>query len=175
MGDWGVLDRLVNTFRQSEPEAWIRSPVVSYLMAAEEQGGEVAERATAALDELEQLDPKTVELARQYSALALMRRGAPATSARSTPDAVSEMQPEPQATESPPQATDQPPAPPAEEAVTPTEADAAPVTPTPPEPSDAPQPPSTMMIVGVPILAALLLMGVYALLLRAVDLRSPGE
>ncbi|MEM9351384.1 MAG: hypothetical protein AAGA92_00055 [Planctomycetota bacterium] len=145
-GDWSVLDRLVNLFRESKQDAWIRQPVASYLLVAEEQGGEIAAKATTALEELEELDPKCVKRARQYSAFALVPRAAagnPAAAAdsKSPSDQTTATSGAPNA--QPSKKTQQP-----------------------------IDPPSTVAIVGIPLLAGLLLMGVYTLLLRAVDLRT---
>jgi hypothetical protein len=66
--DWQVMDRLVTMFKTSDTDGWIRQPVISYLVVAAEQTGDVGTRAEQALTELEQLDPKTVERARSLMA-----------------------------------------------------------------------------------------------------------
>jgi hypothetical protein len=64
--DWGVMDRLVEKFKASDEDGWIRQPVVSYLLTAAEQPGAVGEKATAAVTELEKIDPAGVKRARTY-------------------------------------------------------------------------------------------------------------
>ncbi len=61
--DWSVLDRLVGMFKTSKENDYARQPIVQYLLVAAEQGGELAERATAAIQELESVDPDTVSRA----------------------------------------------------------------------------------------------------------------
>ena len=56
--DWSVLDRLVEMFKTSDKNGYVRQPVVTYLTVASEQPGDVGTRATAALAELEELDPE---------------------------------------------------------------------------------------------------------------------
>jgi hypothetical protein len=80
--DWSVLDRLVAMYKASEKTAYIRPPVVSYLLVASDQPGDVGVRAKAALAELEKLDPEGVEQARNlaaFGALARARASAPTT------------------------------------------------------------------------------------------------
>lgn len=72
--DWEILDRLVNMFKEAESRSFIRQPVVTYLVVASEQAGEIGERATAALDELTQLDPEAVERARSLMAFGYLGR-----------------------------------------------------------------------------------------------------
>jgi hypothetical protein len=74
--DWSILDRLVSMFKTSEKDAWIRQPVISYLLVAEDQTGDVGQRATTALEELEKLDPKGVKRARSYASFGLLARKA---------------------------------------------------------------------------------------------------
>ncbi len=166
-GDWSVLDRLVTLFRESKDDAWIRQPVASYLIVAEEQGGEVAARAAAALEELEAMDPKCVKRARQYAAFALVPRG---TGSRPAAATGSEAQAAVNGTEAPAAAGAGTVA--ASEGTV-----AASESPTASEDKARPpvNPPSTVAIVGIPLLAGLLLMGVYTLLLRAVDLRTTEQ
>ncbi len=73
--DWGVMDRLVGMFKASEKDGWIRQPVVSYLLTAADQPGEVGEKANAAVAELEKLDPEGVKRARSYLSFGLFARG----------------------------------------------------------------------------------------------------
>jgi hypothetical protein len=82
--DWSVLDRLVEMYKRSDKNAYIRQPVVSYLTVASEQPGDVGKRATTALEELEKLDPDGVKQARSlaaFGALARARAGTPTTEA----------------------------------------------------------------------------------------------
>lgn len=72
--DWSILDRLVTMFKESTDDAWVRQPVISYLLAASEQPAEVGQRGNAALAELEQLDPQAVKRARSYMAFGLLAR-----------------------------------------------------------------------------------------------------
>ncbi|MEM9657028.1 MAG: hypothetical protein AAF961_01585 [Planctomycetota bacterium] len=78
--DWDVMPRLVEMFKESPADDWIRGPVVSYLLVAAEQPGEVGVGANAALQELEKLDPNTVEQTRNLEAYSLFaNRGAAAS------------------------------------------------------------------------------------------------
>ena len=72
--DWSILDRLVSMFKTSEKDAWIRQPVISYLLVAEDQTGEVGEKATEALGELEAIDPQGVKRARSYASFGLLAK-----------------------------------------------------------------------------------------------------
>jgi hypothetical protein len=73
--DWGIMEKLVEKFKASEEDGWIRQPVISYLLTAAEQPGEVGEKANAAVAELEELDPDAVKRARSYLAFGLMPSG----------------------------------------------------------------------------------------------------
>ena len=73
--DWEVMDRLVAMFKSSEKDGWIRQPVVSYLLVAADQVGNVGEKANAAIAELEAIDPEGVKRARSYLSFGLMARG----------------------------------------------------------------------------------------------------
>jgi hypothetical protein len=66
--DWEIMPRLVGMFKDSEEGDWIRQPVAAYLLVAEEQEGNVGEQASAAIAELETLDPETMKRARATSA-----------------------------------------------------------------------------------------------------------
>jgi len=72
--DWSILERLVTMFKDSEEDAWVRQPVISYLLAASEQPEDVGRRAKDALTELEKLDPQGVKRARSYMAFGLLAR-----------------------------------------------------------------------------------------------------
>ncbi len=73
--DWEIMDRLVEKFKASDEDGWIRQPVVSYLLTAAEQPGAVGEKATAAIAEVEELDPEGVKRARSYLSFGLMPSG----------------------------------------------------------------------------------------------------
>ena len=90
--DWSVLDQMVEMFKTSDEKGYVRQPVVSYLTVASEQQGDVGKRATAAIEELEKLDPETVKTARSlmaFGALGRARGVASATSAASAASAAS--------------------------------------------------------------------------------------
>jgi hypothetical protein len=70
--DWEIMPRLVQMFKDSPVDGWIRRPVASYLLVAEEQPGEVGVDAAAALKELEAIDPKTLQAVRSLSAFGLL-------------------------------------------------------------------------------------------------------
>jgi hypothetical protein len=72
--DWSVLDRLVEMFKKSEAKAYVRQPVVTYLTVAGDQPGDVGARAKAALAELEAFDPDTVKQARSLMAFGALTR-----------------------------------------------------------------------------------------------------
>jgi hypothetical protein len=72
--DWSVLDRLVEMFKTSDEKGYIRQPVVSYLTVASEKPGDVGTRGKAALAELETLDPETVKQARSLMAFGALGR-----------------------------------------------------------------------------------------------------
>jgi hypothetical protein len=72
--DWSVLERLVAMFKASDSKGYIRPPVVAYLLAATEQPGDVGARATAALADLEKLDPEVVKRARSMMAFGFLAR-----------------------------------------------------------------------------------------------------
>src|SRR3954464_7173311 len=72
--DWSVLDRLVEMFKNSDAKGYVRQPVVSYLTVASEQPGDVGTRAKAAMAELEKLDPETVKTAKSLMAFGALGR-----------------------------------------------------------------------------------------------------
>ncbi|MCC7474454.1 MAG: hypothetical protein IT425_03595 [Pirellulales bacterium] len=82
--DWAVLDQLVEMFKTSDENGYMRQPVVSYLTVASEQPGELGKRASAALEELEKLDPETVKTARSLMAFGALSRARGAASAVSS-------------------------------------------------------------------------------------------
>jgi hypothetical protein len=159
--DWSVLDRLVAKFKASETNGWIRQPVISYLLAAAEQPGDVRQQATAALAELEELDPEGVKRARSYMAFSLFARTAEKTVAPgqenttaavgNSGDRVEEK------TENAKQTGSNDPAG--------SESKPASLAST----IDVPSP---LTLISVPLIACLLLMGLFALLLRSTDVRG---
>ncbi len=155
--DWSILDRLVSMFKESSEDAWIRQPVISYLLTAAEQPAEVGRKANAAIAELESLDPESVKRARSYMAFGMLARGS--ASDATDPNA--------------PAADDSP-------AVvqTPKDAQSAESSNTEGEPAaedSLPPTPSKFMLISAPLLAGLLLMCIFALLLRGADVRSHGD
>lgn len=81
--DWSVLDRLVEMFKTADKNGYIRQPVVTYLTEAAKEPGDVGVRAKAALVELEKLDPEGVKQAQSlaaFGALARARANSPAAS-----------------------------------------------------------------------------------------------
>jgi hypothetical protein len=72
--DWSVLDRLVNMFKSSDKNGYVRQPVVTYLTVASEQPGDLGKRAQTALNELEQIDPEGVKQARALMAFGALGR-----------------------------------------------------------------------------------------------------
>jgi hypothetical protein len=87
--DWSVLDRLVAMYKASDKHGYIRQPVVSYLLVASEQPGEVGEKAKAALADLEQLDPDGVKQARSLAAFGALGRARAASPANAAAEAAS--------------------------------------------------------------------------------------
>jgi hypothetical protein len=159
-------------FKSSEPQAWVRQPVISYLLVAEEQPGPVGTRAAAAIAELEALDPEGVKRARSYQAFGLLSR----VGAAKPPDDPAAQPPAAGSASS----VDKPLSP-AEQSVSPTpEASSPDASLTAEDAKAAEQPaaelgeaagPSRLLIIGGPWIACLLLMGVFALLLRGADVR----
>ena len=174
--DWDVMPRLVGMFKDSPKDDWIRQPVASFVLVAAEQPGEVGERAKATIAELETLDPETVERARSLSAFSFLAKAA---STPASPDAAATA-----TSDSAAQAA----AAPAEGAAVPAiegakvpvndqvaaKAAAKPVAATLPAVAELPVP-SRLKIIGVPLLAALVLLAIFAVLLRGTDPRSSEE
>jgi hypothetical protein len=207
--DWEVMPRLVSMFKNSKEGDWIRPPVASYLLTAAEVPGEVGEQATAALAELEALDPETVKGARTSAAFGFLARAAASTTP-ATSDAPGNATADAGGSE-PTAQDDDPPVPgvpvdsaadaadesdgevasgaeptvPAETAVEPkpdgeTEAvaaaaPAAPTAPRPPLAAPPPPPPSRIKMIGIPLVAAGVLLAIFAVLLRGADPRSSDE
>jgi hypothetical protein len=85
--DWSVLGRLAEMFRSADEKSYVRAPVVTYLTVASEQPGSVGEEAKTTLAELERLDPKAVEQARNLMAFGALARARGTTAAPAASDA----------------------------------------------------------------------------------------
>ena len=165
--DWEAMPRLVEMFNTKDPERqYIRQSVASYLLVAAEEPGQVGADAKQALEQAERIDPEAVEMARKYSAFALMPRTS-ARPAETPPDGSSSG------------ATRVPPTTPKSESsadLASTKAAGKNAPPSAPLPAAAaPVPPNRFKIIGVPILAAVILLAVFAVLLRGSDPRSSDE
>jgi hypothetical protein len=194
--DWSIMPRLVKMFKDSPADDWVRQPVVSYLLVAADQPGEVGTQAQAAIDELEALDKDTVERARSLQAFAIMPRAgaAPVPAANSAVPAVNAASAAPTGDAAPAATTGdasqtaspgQPESPASPSAGTAPAADASSTT-TPAVPkiaaASAESPlkpaapaPSSIKIIGVPLLAGAVLLAIFAVLLRGADPRSADE
>lgn len=86
--DWSVLDRLVGMFKAADEKGYVRQPIVTYLTVASEQPGDVGQRATTALAELEKFDPESVKRAKSLMAFGFLGR------ARAGSDSANAAQPE---------------------------------------------------------------------------------
>jgi hypothetical protein len=177
--DWSVLDRLVNMFKSADEKGYVRQPIVTYLTVASEQPGDVGPRAAAALAELERLDPKTVEQARSLMAFGALGRaragGDGSNAARPVDDAaadegeelIASADEETDSADIPDPATyeqrDQAAATAAQVSAKKSPSrDAVPIA-----DATAPAELNRLLVVGLPLAAAVLLMGVYWLILRA--------
>ncbi len=175
--DWEVMPRLVKMFKDAPVDDWIRPPVVSYLLVAADQPGAVGADANAAIKELEALDPETVERARSLSAFNILpgsSSGAAASPSTTPPGpAAPAASSDPKIAGIPDAAaqtaaqTANSPAEPAPEAGSP---------PSTAKGKDANLPtPSNLKIIGIPLLAAAILLAIFAVLLRGADPRSSDE
>ena len=156
--DWEMLDRLVEMFKEADEDSWIRDPVISYVLVASEQPGDVGNRATKALEELEEIDPKGVKRARTYASFGMFARSFTDnnsknnSSARQPVDGKSNSM-----TDSAVAASD-------EKALTTLGTEESLMT-----------VPSKLTLIGAPLIACLVLMGIYTLLLRSGDVRTQTE
>jgi hypothetical protein len=182
--DWESMPRLVTMFKESDKDDWIRQPVVSYLLVAAEQPGDAGTRSKAAIAELEALDPDAVERARSLQAFSFLARSAAPAAAAATDAAGSAAATTPAVAagaDNAAAASSAAAAAPTAAAAQP--AAAAPATPAAPAPAipanrpDAPplSAPSTLKLVGFPLLAATVLLAIFAVLLRGTDPRSSSE
>lgn len=160
--DWAVLDRLVSMFKSSAKDDWIRQPVVSYLIVAAEQPGEVGEHARQVIAELDEIDPKTVERARTSMAFSGFGHTKPSDQTEPATSTSADLETtEPKTTE-PASLAQVPEAKPGEQ----------PEQPESEQPESPHKPPSRLAIIGVPLVVGLVLMAIFAVLLRGSDFRS---
>lgn len=192
--DWSVLERLTGmyeaTFDEDNPDApvkYVREPIVTYLDVAKTQPGDVAQRAETALAKIEPLDPKAVERARSLRAFGFLAQARakaapapwetdptdqePAADVAVDPpaDVAADLAAEAEATDPTAGVSD------VGEPEATVVADVAPestdrpiedVT-TAPAVTATPEAPSRVLLVGVPVAAAALLVGVFWLILRS--------
>lgn len=196
--DWDVMPRLVKMFKDAPVDDWIRQPVASYVLVAAEQPGEVGEKGKAAIAELEAIDADTVERARSLSAFSFLAKAAAADAAtpgtapaadanatQNTVDAKAATTPA-KTDKSPAAAADKP----AADALVPAVKEPTSLAPADPHAQAAPQKPtapvapvatadlpvpSKLKLIGVPLLAAVVLLAIFAVLLRGTDPRSAEE
>ena len=72
--DWSVLERLVDMYKKGDEKSYVRQPVVTYLTVASEQPGDIGARAKATLADLEKLDPEGVKKAQSLMAFGFLAR-----------------------------------------------------------------------------------------------------
>jgi hypothetical protein len=197
--DWEVMPRLVTMFKESSADDWIRQPVASYVIVASEQPGDAGEKGKAALAELESLDKETVENARKLSAFSFLAQAAaskqsaaPAVAQAAAPATTPSTSTTRIAAESKPAAADVSTAAAVPAVNATTTADATPAAPAAekaagkvnsaplaaafsPPAAEALPAPSRLKIIGIPLVAALAMLGVFAVLLRGTDPRSSEE
>jgi hypothetical protein len=178
--DWDVMPRLVTMFKESPKDDWIRQPVASFVLVAAEQPGEVGEQAKATVAELEALDAETVERARSLSAFSfLARAAAPTASTDAAAVAATPANGSNGATTAAEAA--EPTAPAVAATADPKKDQAAANKPAVKHvatdlPTATTLPiPSRLKIIGIPLLAALVLLVIFAVLLRGTDPRSSEE
>ncbi len=151
--DWSILDQLVTMFKKSKHDAWLRQPVVSYLLTAAEQPAEIGQRANAALEELEKLDPKGVKRARAYLNFGMLSGAGKKPKPKGDTDQASTST----TTKSPDNES--------------ADSEPTPIASTP----DLAEGPNRVLLIGGPLIAGLILFGVFALLLRGTDVRSSSD
>jgi hypothetical protein len=189
--DWDVMPRLVKMFKEAPKDDWIRQPVASFVLVAADQPGEVGEKAKATVAELEQLDPETVERARSLAAFSFLARassappdaattaaaGAASTDAKTPANGTAPANqiaegdakvPATAVSTAASGAAESSRAAAAKASVAGSAKTAAPVASTLPVPS-------RLKIVGIPLLAAGMLLVIFAILLRGTDPRSSEE
>lgn len=185
--DWSVLERLADMYKltfdedaENAPVKYVREPIISYLDVAVDQSPEIAERAQAALAEIEPLDAKTVKRARSLRAFGVLGQARAKREAGDVPKldesvalAEGANVGEPAEEDLPPNPGEAPPVPvvAGSEQVDTEQPDAEPE-PTEPsiaqaeKPETESAPPSRALLVGVPIAAAAALVGLFWLVLR---------
>ncbi|MCA9237849.1 MAG: hypothetical protein KDA44_20385 [Planctomycetales bacterium] len=190
--DWEVMDRLVAMFRASDSNDWIRQPVASYLLVAAEEPGDVGRRAQAALEEVKTLDPDTYQRAKSFAGFgyfgaATATKPATASSAdvaatestdeakKTDADEVGTAEaPEPEADVPSAATTGSDPARVPDDAVaqaSPTATKAELAVAVPAEPVRTPK---RWLMIGGPVLGVVVLMAIFAALLKGADPRSTG-
>jgi hypothetical protein len=149
--DWDVMDKLVEKLKVSDESPWIPQAVVSYLLTAADQPGEVGEKANAAIAEIEATDPELVKRSRSYLSFGLMPNTGRSVSAAKESEPA-----EPKKSETKPKESAEVVAV-AEALVRPPKTLAPPV---------LLAAPSRMTIIVVPLIAVVSVMGLYSLMLR---------
>ncbi|MAT70998.1 MAG: hypothetical protein CMJ58_15910 [Planctomycetaceae bacterium] len=166
--DWEVMDRLMRMFRASASDDWIRQPVASYLIVAAEEPGDVGRRAQAALEEVKALDPEAYHRAQSFPGFGFFATvGSPAPG-QSAGGGVSETANADEAAAA--SATDD-----SQSVATVAEAGDGHVGDAPlaaAEPTEPMQAPSRLLIIGGLVLGVLVLLAVFAALLKGSDPRS---
>jgi hypothetical protein len=191
-----LADMYKSTFDEDNPDApvkYVREPIVSYLdVAKTHEDAEIVQRAEKALAAIEPLDPKAVERARSLQAFGFLAgaRAKPAAAATQPAEEdpagdiavdppeelAEELAMEEEATEAPPE----PPAATETAAAEPVDTTVAPEKPAsttatePPAASPAlvvkvapAEPPSRVLLVGAPLAAAAVMVGLFWLILRS--------
>jgi hypothetical protein len=187
--DWSVLDRLVEMYKASDKRAYVRPPIITYLTVASEQTNDVGSRAKAGIAELEQFDPEGVKQARGLMTFGILGRARDSGDAEASDDAVdrvaasddtqafaaSEADDETDPADIPDPAEYDEDAARAASVTAARSSQQTKATPTAPpqavQTSATPgvvstSPPAPLLMIGVPLAAAALLMGVYWLILR---------
>jgi len=190
--DWDSLDRLHQMFKDSEEDSWIRQPVISYMLTAAEESGEVGTKASEAIAEMEEIDPQGVKRARSYLAFGMLARAgsgnktSPPTNAadqesaqqpgqdtKSTSIADAEKEPveSPAKVELAQESTAEQNSDTSNTDNTASEANQASANNT----ETASDGPSRTLIITIPIIVVLVLMALFGLLLRGADVRSHDQ
>lgn len=167
--DWSVMDRLVSLFENSDTDGWIRQPVISYLLTAAEQPGDVGERANNALAELEELDPELVKRTRKYMSFGLFASAITKSTEDKKREGDASTEPkEEQAEQASEGEADQ-------DSVSALEqiADSDSTANTPAQ--ELNETPNRYVLITLPIIACVLFMGIFTLLLRGADVRTDGS
>lgn len=182
--DWSVLDRLTamykSTFDENDPDApvrYVREPIVTYLDVAVELPGEIGERAKAALAEIEPLDPEAVERARSLRAFGFLagaraKQADAASAAEASNKADSDVSLvdalEAEASDAEPDSPEMTPPNPIDPSATVLAPEARTPSSPPTTAAEAPKPapPSRTLLIGIPLAAVTVLVGLFWLILR---------